>query len=370
MFLAFRELRYARLRFLMIGAIITLIAWLVFLLSGLANGLAADNAGALQRLPADHLVFQADSRLLLQRSLLPLASVEQVKRVSGVADAAPLGQMMVAVRRDAGGEQLDAALLAIDPGSFLAPAITSGRGLAGASANGVVVDEKLAQDGVALGDTLLVQPAGQELTVVGFTSGQTYSHAPVIYLSLDRWRGLRFASPGASGGIVDPISAIAVRANDAAAGEIAGAVPGVEVVSRAVAVQQVPGYREESQTLLMIQGFLVVIAAFIIAAFFYILTLQKTAQFGVLKVLGASTSFLARDLLGQVVLLTLVGIALGAGLAFGVAAIMPRAIPFALASRLIGIYGVTLLAVALGGTLISLRRIATTDALSAIGRVD
>src|SRR6476659_4694011 len=102
MFLALRELRYARLRFLMIGAIITLIAWLVFLLSGLANGLASDNAGALQRLPADHLAFQADSRLLLQRSLLPLAAVEQVRQVSGVADAAPLGQMMVAVRRDAG----------------------------------------------------------------------------------------------------------------------------------------------------------------------------------------------------------------------------------------------------------------------------
>lgn len=370
MFLALRELRYARLRFLMIGAIITLIAWLVFLLSGLANGLASDNAGALQRLPADHLVFQADSRLLLQRSLLPLSAVAQVRQVPGVVDAAPLGQMMVAVRRAAGGPQLDAAFLAIDPASFLAPPITTGQGLAGAPANGVVVDQKLAKQGVVLGDTLLVQPTGQALTVVGFTSGQTYSHAPVIYLPLAFWQGLRFAAPGAAGQIADPISAVAVRTTGDGAARIADAVPGVEVTSRDGAVQQVPGYQEERGTLLMIQVFLVVIAAFIIAAFFYILTLQKTAQFGVLKVLGASTAFLARDLLGQVVLLTVGGIAVGALLAFGVAAIMPGAIPFLLASRLVGLYGGLLLAVALGGALLSLRRIATTDALTAIGRVD
>ncbi len=370
MFLAFRELRYARLRFLMIGAIITLIAWLVFLLSGLANGLAADNAGALQRLPADHLVFQADSRMLLQRSLLPLAMVEQVRQVPGVVDAAPIGQMMASVRRAAGGDQLDAAILAIDPTTFLAPTITSGQALAGAPANGVVVDEKLAKKGVVLGDILRLQPTGQELQVVGFTKGQTYSHAPVIYMPLASWQALRFAAPGSNGGITQPISAVAVNADKATAAQIASTISGITVADRDQAVQQVPGYAEEMGTLTMIQVFLVVIAAFIIAAFFYILTLQKTAQFGVLKVLGASTAFLSKDLLGQVIVLTLVGILIGAGLSFGVAAVLPTGIPFLLAPQLVGAYSLLLLAVALGGALLSLRRIATTDPLTAIGRVD
>ncbi|HEX5503721.1 MAG TPA: ABC transporter permease [Thermomicrobiales bacterium] len=370
MFLALRELRHARLRFAMIAAIMTLIAWLVFLLSGLANGLAADNAGAIQRLPADYLVFQADSRLLLQRSTLPPSAVAAVAAVPGVTAAAPLGQTMATVRRAAGGDQLDAAILAIDPASFLAPPIASGRPLQGAPANGVVVDRKLAEHGVVLGDTLLLQPSGRPLVVVGFTSGQAYSHAPVIYAPLARWPELRAAVPGAAGAGDTPINAVAVRADSAAAGRIAAAVPGVAVASRAEAVQQVPGYQEERGTLLMIQVFLVVIAAFIIAAFFYVLTMQKTAQFGVLKALGASTGFLARDLLGQVLLLTVGGIALGAALAFGVAGLLPGAIPFALAPHLVGLYGAALLAVALGGALLSLRRIATTDALSAIGRVE
>lgn len=370
MFLALRELRYARLRFLMIGTIIALIAWLVFLLSGLANGLAADNAGALQRLSADRLVFQADSRLLLQRSLLPASTVDQLRAVPGVQAAAPLGQMMGAVRRAGGGEQLDIAVFGIDPNSFLAPTISSGNGLTGAPANGIVVDDKLAKKGVVLGDTLLLQPAGQAFQVIGFTTGQTYSHAPVVYMPLAAWRALRFTSPAAAGGLTDPISAVAVRSSTVTNAELAAAVPGVAVGSRDQAIQQVPGYAEERGTLLLIQVFLVVIAAFIIAAFFYILTLQKTAQFGVLKVLGASTGFLSRDLLGQVLLLTVVGILAGAALAFGIAAVLPNGIPFLLSPTLVGFYSLLLLAVALGGALLSLQRIANTDPLTAIGRVD
>jgi putative ABC transport system permease protein len=369
MFLALRELRHSRLRFVLIGTILTLIAWLVFLLSGLANGLATDNAAAIQRMPADGFVFQADSRLLLQRSLLPLATVDQVRQVPGVT-AAPLGQLTLSFKRATGGDLLDATMLGIDPASFLAPPVVAGQGLQGASARGVVVDTKLADHGVQLGDTLVVQPSGTALTVVGFTSGQTYSHMPVIYAPLTLWQQLRFPTPEAAGQIAQPISAIAVQANADTLGRIAGAVPGTEVGSRGATVKQLPGYSEETGTLTMIQAFLFVIAALLIAAFFYIVTLQKTAQFGVLKAIGASTAFLTRDLLGQVLLLTIAGIALGAALAYAVAALIGGFVPVALAGSLVVGYGGVLLAVALGGALLSLRRIATIDALVAIGRVD
>ncbi|HEY8291186.1 MAG TPA: hypothetical protein VIG44_01795, partial [Thermomicrobiales bacterium] len=282
MFLALRELRHSRLRFVLIGTILTLIAWLVFLLSGLANGLAMDNAAAIQRMPADAFVFQADSRLLLQRSLLPLATVEQVRQVPGVT-AAPLGQLTLSFKRATGGDLLDATMLGIDPASFLAPPIVAGQRLQDAPAGGVVVDQKLADHGVHLGDTLIVQPSGTALTVAGFTSGQTYSHMPVIYAPLTLWQHLRFPTPEAAGQIAQPISAIAVQADNAARSRIANAVPGVEVGSRSDTVKHLPGYTEETGTLTMIQAFLFVIAALLIAAFFFIVTLQKTAQFGVLK---------------------------------------------------------------------------------------
>lgn len=367
MFLALRELRYARLRYLMIGTIITLIAWLVFLLSGLANGLANDSAAAIKAMPASAVVFQQGSQLLLQRSILPAAVVAQVRRIPGVTAATPLGQSTVTVQRAAGGDRLAATILAIDPRGFLAPPVVAGQALRDAPAGGVVVDRSLTKDGVRLGDTLILQPGGARLTVIGLTSGRTYSHMPVIYAPLALWQSLQASGPAHGTGA---ISAVAIQADARAATRLPAAVRGIEVGNLAAVIQGVPGYAEETGSLTMIQGFLVVIAAFIVAAFFYVLTLQKTAQFGVLKVLGASSAVLSRDLLGQVVLLTASGVAAGALLAVGVAQVMPSSIPFLLEQRLVALYGGVLLAVALLGALLSLRRIAAIDALTAIGRAD
>jgi putative ABC transport system permease protein len=374
MFLALRELRHARLRYLLIGAIITLIAWLVFLLSGLANGLANDNGGAVRSMPATGVVFQQGSQLLLQRSSLPAATLDQVRAVPGVTAATPLGLAMVNVQRADGGDRLAAAVMAIDPGGFLAPPAVEGSALRDAAAGAVIVDHSLAEDGVRVGDTLLVQPSGTKLTVAGFTSGRTYSHLPVIYMPLSAWAGLQtaVAAPGAPGtdASTPAISAVAVQSNGDALARIATTVPDVEVGTLSEVIGAVPGYAEESGTLTMIQSFLVVIAAFIIAAFFYVLTLQKTSQFGVLKVIGASTAVLGRDLLGQVLLLTTTGIIAGALLSRGVAQVIPGGVPFLLEGPTVALYAGVLLAVALLGALLSLRRIAGIDALTAIGRTD
>lgn len=374
MFLALRELRHARLRYLLIGAIITLIAWLVFLLSGLANGLANDNGGAVRAMPATGVVFQQGSQLLLQRSSLPSSTLNQVLAVPGVTAATPLGLSMVNVQRAGGGDRLAAAVMAIDPVGFLAPPAVEGRALRDAAADEVIVDQSLSEDGVRVGDTLLVRPSGAKLTVAGFTSGRTYSHLPVIYMPLSAWQGLQTdpAAPGAQGApaSTSAISAVVVQSSGDALARITTVVPGVEVGTLSAVIGAVPGYAEESGTLTMIQGFLVVIAAFIVAAFFYVLTLQKTSQFGVLKVIGASTGVLGRDLIGQVLLLTTAGIMAGALLSLAVAQIIPGGVPFLLEGPTVALYGAVLLVVALLGALLSLRRIARIDALTAIGRTD
>ncbi len=370
MFLALREFRHARLRYGLISAILTLIALLVFLLSGLANGLSTDNGAALEHMNADYLVFQSGVRLFLHRSILPMQTVTEVQQVPGVKNAAPLGHLTVTVQRATTNEQIDATILAIDPSSFLAPPFIAGSGLSGHAPHSVVVDRTFQRHGVKLGDTLNVTPSGQGLTVAGFTTGQTYNHLPVIFTTIPLWQALKFAAPGSSEGITDPISAVAVQMDAAAAARVAQAVPGVEVATLAVAIQNLPGYSEEQGTLTMIQVFLFLIAACIMAAFFYVLTLQKSHQFGILKALGASSAFLARDLIGQVLVLSMVGVLVGALLSYGIAALIPSAVPFALDTPLVAAYGAVLLAVALVGTLLSLRQIARVDALVAIGRMD
>ena len=59
MFVAWRDLRFAKGRFALMGAVVALITLLVGLLSGLTAGLAGENTSAVKGLPADHLAFAA-----------------------------------------------------------------------------------------------------------------------------------------------------------------------------------------------------------------------------------------------------------------------------------------------------------------------
>ncbi|MFE2145280.1 ABC transporter permease, partial [Streptomyces sp. NPDC059456] len=59
MFVAWRDLRFAKGRFALMGSVVLLITLLVGLLSGLTAGLARENISAVTGLPAGHLAFAA-----------------------------------------------------------------------------------------------------------------------------------------------------------------------------------------------------------------------------------------------------------------------------------------------------------------------
>lgn len=120
----------------------------------------------------------------------------------------------------------------------------------------------------------------------------------------------------------------------------------------------------------MMTVFLVVIAAFVQAGFFYVLTLQKTSQFGVLKAIGTTTSYLAKSVIGQVLILAVTAIVIGLGLTFGVSALLPGSMPFVLRSGTISQYTAILLVVSILGASLSLYQIAHIDAVEAIGRAE
>ena len=58
-------------------------------------------------------------------------------------------------------------------------------------------------------------------------------------------------------------------------------------------------------------GFLIVISAIIIGIFMYVLTIQKTPIFGIMKAQGISNGMIGISVLSQTFLLSLVGSILG-----------------------------------------------------------
>ncbi|WP_195574163.1 ABC transporter permease [Paenibacillus sp. 1001270B_150601_E10] len=366
MFLALREMKHAKLRYSLIGLIMVLIAWLVLFVSGLAAGLASDNAASLQHMNATHLVLQEESDHRLTRSAMELSALDEVRKIVGEPDSAALGVRMTTLTKEGETKKTDATFFAVDANGRLAPKITEGSMITNTTETEVVADASLKEEGFRLGDTIHDQATDLKYKIVGFTEGQSFSHSPVIFMNLKAWEQVQPKHGGAEAGPL--IQAIALHTDNDTAAKIASELEGVEVITKADAMQGIPGYKEEQGSLLMMIAFLFVIAAFVLAVFFYVMTIQKMNQFGVLKAIGAKTAYLARNLIGQVLLLSLVSLVISIVLTYGVAYMLPASMPFDLSPMLTLGCSALFLVVALLGSLLSLYRVAKIDAIEAIGR--
>lgn len=362
MFLALREIRHAKLRFALITGVIVLVSSLVFILSGLANGLSAGNTAAIDAMPIDGFAVSRGSDYLLDRSSVPADAVDTIAAIDGIDAAEPIGVSSANVTAKGNDEIIGVSFFGLVPDSIVAPGTTRGEGLGGPE-NGVVVDESLTEHGVGLGDTIVTEPGGVELTVVGVTSDHTYRLRPTVYMPLDLWRQLQ---PRQEGTGADAVPAVIVRGDTDAVAAIPEAVPGTMVGSKEQVANHIPGESEQNATLLLIQVFLVVIAAGIIAAFFYIITLQKMPELGVMKAIGTGTGYLGRTLIAQVLALAVVGVLLGISVADTLALVIGNAVPYSISTGRMALFGSILLLVAVGGTVLSLTRIARVDPLDAI----
>lgn len=364
MFLALRELKHAKLRYLLIGFIMVLIAWLVLFVTGLAQGLASDNASAMKNMKADYLVMEKEADQRLSRSILTEEQWKDIAAITGDASATPLGVQMATLTRDNTSAKVDAAFFAIDTDHMLAPEVVEGRMIGKDSANEVLADRSLKEDGLKLGDQVIDQASGEKFAIVGFTEGQSFSHAPVLHMNDQGWAALH--PQGSERGSF--YNAVAVTAESDQADTLAHKVDGIDVVPKDEALKGIPGYQEEQGSLLMMIVFLFLIAAFVLAVFFYVITIQKTGQFGVLKAIGAPTGYLARNLIAQVMLLSVISLLISIGLTYGVAAMIGDGIPFDLSPQIVLLSAGLFLFVSLIGSLLSLYRVVKIDAIEAIGR--
>ncbi|MCL6571647.1 MAG: ABC transporter permease [Bacillus sp. (in: Bacteria)] len=373
MFLALRELKHGKFRFLMIGIITVLIAWLVFILSGLGNGLSTLNAAAIKNVNAEYVTFEEGSRASMSRSMLTESKVAELAKQLNVKAAAPMGTQMGTVLRQQTGEKeekIDITILGVNPGTFLEPSTIEGNQLEKDKFQEVIVNDTLKDKGFKIGDTLILEGSLEKMEIVGFVENQTYNHLPVIFTTLDKWRTIRFAAPGSDNGVEAPVNGIMLQGENIDAEELNKAFPNTETVTRAAAVKGMPGYTEENGTITMMLAFLLAISAFVLAVFFYVLTLQKSNQFGIMKAMGASNSFLGKAIVSQVFLLALTSILVGILLTYGTALIFPKGMPFLLDTKLVIIYAIVLLVISVLSSLLSVRKITKIDPLQAIGRVE
>ena len=366
MYVALRDLKVARGRFVLVGLVIALVALMTTLLSGLANGLVDDGISGLRRLPLTHLAFQHGAHSTFSRSTLTPSDLAAWQDVPGV-EASPMGVSFVNAKR-ATGSTVDIALIGVPAGSFLAPRPDAERALAGEP--GLVLSHAFEDDGVRVGDELTIVGVDRPLPVLGFTYAGSYGHVDIGFTSLSTWQSLLYGS-NAKG----RFSAIALRADDATALDSAPAraatARGMEVVTKKQSYAGSPGYTGETQTMSMIRWFLLVISALVVGAFFIVWTMQRARQIAVLKALGASRAYVVRDAVGQLAVVLVVAAAVGGVAAFGLGALVERtAVPFQL-EVVPALTALTLLVVfGLAGCLTGVRRVTSVDPSAALRTSD
>ncbi|MEV0135456.1 ABC transporter permease [Dactylosporangium sp. NPDC050688] len=371
MFLALRELRFARWRFTLMGSVVALIAVLVVLLSGLSSGLVNDGVSGLQRLPVTAFAFDRDIKLdsAFSRSVVSREQVDTWRKQPGVRDATLFGNMLANARSDR-GLPIDLALFGVEPDSFLAPKPAEGTGLG--SADGIVVSQTAIDAGLRLGDTVTIDRIGTKLTVVGSTGDQrTYGHVDVAYLPLAAWQRLhQGAGPGEAirDSAANEATAVAIQADDGVDLTAGDAAAGTTSYRKTAAYGASPGYTAETSTLQLIQVFLYAISALVVGAFFTVWTINRKHELAVLRAMGAARSYLLRD--GLIQALVVLGASIGAGVAVGVGLgglISGSAVPFAIETPAVTVAALLLAALGLIGAAVAIVRVAAIDPLAALG---
>ncbi|MEU8953704.1 ABC transporter permease [Streptomyces sp. NPDC048518] len=361
MFVAWRDLKFAKGRFALMGAVIVLITLLVGLLSGLTAGLGRQNISAITSLPADKIAFQdpgGGQDLSYSRSTVTQAQWRKWSEAPGVESAEPLG--ITTTRATAADTSIGVSVFGVEPGSRLAP--DSDR----ITDSTAVLSTTAADDiGVQAGDSLTL--AGRRLRVAAVRGDAHYSHTPVIWTSLDTWR--ETAPPtGNDDGPTATATVIALSTASEADTAVTDHQAGTETVSIDDSLSAIGSYASENGSLQLMRGFLFAISALVIGAFFTVWTIQRSGDVAVLKALGASTANLLKDALGQAVVLLVGGTLIGTGIAAAFGALVSgSAVPFLLTPATVLVPAAVIILLGALGAALSIRRITSVDPLTALG---
>jgi putative ABC transport system permease protein len=379
-YLAIKEIIRNRGRFLLVSLVIALITLLVLFIAALGEGLGNGNREYLSKVDAQLVVFQAKSDFLIAASRLSRERLASVTRVEGVADAGILATASANLILPNNDKPLKVALLGVEVGRTGEPPVLEGRQLGTDLAKEVIIDRSTAlRSGLKVGDFLtlrVTQGTDDEfykLRVVGVAGGQQYGLQPSIFVPFSTWDRVRPKSEAEIAGAGNLVgNVILVRLDDpgqaAAVGDrITSQVDKVETATISEAIQALPGYSAQQSTLNTQGSFTLFIGVLVIGGFFQIQILQKIAQIGVLKAIGATNTVVAAASLIQITIVTIIGVAIGGFLTFLFSLSFPPTVPIVFNGATTVLALAALLLIGPLGGLVSIRYAVRIEPLKALG---
>ncbi|MGY3766672.1 ABC transporter permease [Vagococcus vulneris] len=354
MFLAIKEIKYSKLRYTLIIGIMFLISFMVFMLSGLANGLSRQFSQAVIDWHAKTVVMSEESNRILAASQLSLDNLKEVDGKSKV----PLTVYSGSVKDK--NNKTNISVFGTEKGAFFLPKTTSGSSFK--KDNEITISQNLADVGFKVGDTISLGSDNTKLKVVGITKATYYQATPVLYTTTKTVTDLKFGDKAFKNNKNYPINAILTDATDTHISS-----KSLDKMSSQKFIESIPGYTAQDITLKAMIYFLFIIAVAIIGIFMYVITLQKTAIFGVMKVQGISDWFISKSIIAQSFLVGFIGVTLSGIVSYALQFGLPKAMPFAVNLPQWLIYGGILIIMSILGGIFSILTVRKVDPIKAIG---
>ena len=378
-YLAVKEVWRNRGRFLLVALVIALITLLVLFIAALGEGLGNGNREYISKLDAQLIVFQAKSEQLISASRLDRSTLAAVRRVDGVADAGELGTATAKILLPGNPTPLKVSMLGVDPGHVGEPKVLQGSQLSTDTAKEAIIDRNTAiRSKLTVGDTLQIEVTQgtkdetYTLRIVGITDGEQYTLAPSIFVPFFTWDQLRPKSEAEVNSSNPVPNVVLVKLIDPKTVESARTViqeqvNNVEAYTLSETIQALPGYSAQQSTLNTQGAFTLFIGVLVIGGFFQIQILQKVSQIGVLKAIGTANPVVGAASVIQIIVVTVIGVAIGGILTFLFSLSFPPTIPIVFNGTKSAIAIIALLLIGPLGGLVSIRYAVRIEPLKALG---
>jgi len=362
--LALRELRRRPGRFAVAGGALAFLTVLLLFLGGLLDGLYLGSTGLLRSQEAELITYADDARLSLLRSRVDPDVRAEVEAVAGVQAATGLGVALVAATVPGEDELADVSVVGYEGGARGVPAPPTEDFVGYA-------DRRLEAFGVEEGDRLGVGPDGLAVEVVGWVEDTSFLLQGGLWVNPATWREVLASSrpdavlpDGTFQGLAVSVEAGADPETVAAA--VDEATGATETATRADAVLALPGVKEQGSTLSAIINTTFFVVGVVVALFFALVTLERSALYAVLKAVGASSRQLLAGVVIQAVVVAGVALAVGGLLTYLLSLAVPLGVPVQFeGERAVQVVAGVLVASVLGSA-VSLRRVIKVDPADAI----
>ena len=321
--IAWNEIKYQPKKFILIELLITILMFMVVFLSGLTNGLGRSVSAQIDNYGTLHYILSTDSEGIIPFSTITAKDLDEINKIEEM-DYSGLSIQRATISKSEDSNTLDITYFATEHNEeeILNPIMEdSDLKISDLKKNEVILDSSFKKDeGIQVGDQVIDKTSKQKLKVVAFAKNAKYGYSEIGFINSETYTGMRQKTdPSYQWQAQTLVTKNSITSSDLASN--------LMVADKKQVIDKIPGYKAQNLTLRMITWVLLLASSAILGVFFYILTLQKLKQFGVLKAIGMSMSQITYVQLSQLTIISLIGVLLGLGLATMMAPFLPNSVP-------------------------------------------